>query len=70
MKGTKPITWTSDMDIKIRELRELGKPWDEVADAIGVNRVTLIEHAKTALGLPSKVQRRGYTCVNRVYRPR
>lgn len=48
------IEWNDAMDDKIRSGRNQGKDWDSIADDVGVTRETLVRHATSELGLPSR----------------
>ena len=46
----KRITWVTEMDAMIRGLRAIGKPWDEVAERVGVSKEAVRARA-IALGM-------------------
>jgi hypothetical protein len=42
----KKISWTEAQDLRIRRLRAEGSSWDEISDALGHSRWTVIERAR------------------------
>lgn len=49
----KPISWTDELDKRIRDERAKRKSWDQIAAIIGVDRAVCTKRGET-LGLPRK----------------
>ena len=49
------IKWTKKMDEAIYYLRDEGYSWELISQKVGVERKTLVKHAKEVLGIDTSV---------------